>query len=232
MTRFFSSSCRLATRSVALRRMAPLSVVVAVLAGCASPQPHPYAGLASTPELRPNPADDGGHVPYRLPKTVDWGRYGAVIVDPVIVYRGADHQFEDLSEDDKVMLASEMRRVFAAELKKRFRLTTVSDAGTLSVRLTLTGAKTTTRVVSTLTRFDLAGGPYNAVQAARGREGAFTGSISYAVEILDASTQELLGAYVAKQYPNAWNLGATFGRLDAAQVGIDKGAADLLAQLR
>ena len=90
----------------------------------------------------------------------------------------------------------------------------------------------TTRVVSTLTRFDLAGGPYNAVQAARGREGSFTGSISYAVEILDASTQELLGAYVAKQYPNAWNLGATFGRLDAARVGIDKGAEELLAQLR
>ncbi|WP_377153068.1 DUF3313 domain-containing protein [Roseateles sp. UC29_93] len=235
MTRF--PTCRLVPRGLflrglPLRRLILLAVVAAVSTGCASPQPYPYAGLASTPELRPNPADDSGHVPYRLPRTVDWGQYGSVIVDPVIVYRGADHQFEDISDDDKAVLAGEMRRVFAAELKQRFRLTTVPDVGTLLVRLTLTGAKTTTRVVSTFTRFDLAGGPYNAVQAVRGKEGAFTGSISYAVEILDASTQELLGAYVTKQYPNAWNLGATFGRLDAARVGIDKGAEDLLAQLR
>ena len=239
MSFFSPSSRRASSRRASARRLParPLALltpvaVLAVLAGCTSPQPHPYADLASTPVLRPNPSDERGHMPYRLPKTVDWGQYGAVIVEPVIVYRGADHQFEDLSEDDKVVLAGDMRRAFADQLRTRFRLTTVPDAGTLRVRLTLTGAKTTTRVVSTLTRFDLAGGPYNAVQAARGREGSFTGSISYAVEILDASTQELLGAYVAKQYPNAWNLGATFGRLDAARVGIDKGAEDLLAQLR
>jgi hypothetical protein len=81
-------------------------------------------------------------------------------------------------------------------------------------------------------RFDLAGGPYNAVQAARGKEGAFTGSVSYAVEIFDSTTEELLMAYVSKQYPNAWNLGATFGRMNAANVGLEKGAEDLLAQLR
>ena len=31
--------------------------------------------------------------------------------------------------------------------------------------------------LSTASRFDLAGGPYNLVQAARGKEGAFTGSV-------------------------------------------------------
>ena len=203
MSFFSPSSHRASSRHASARRLParPLALltpvaVLAVLAGCASPQPHPYADLASTPVLRPNPSDERGHMPYRLPKTVDWGQYGAVIVEPVIVYRGADHQFEDLSEDDKVVLAGDMRRAFADQLRTRFRLTTVPDAGTLRVRLTLTG------------------------------------SISYVVEILDASTQELLGAYVAKQYPNAWNLGATFGRLDAARVGIDKGAEELLAQLR
>jgi hypothetical protein len=37
-----------------------------------------------------------------------------------------------------------------------------------------------------------------ALQAARGKEGAFTGSVSYAVEVYDASTNQLLGAYVTE----------------------------------
>ena len=216
---------------LSMRRQAPL-MLCAALAGCASTQPHPYANLQSSPELRPNPSDDTGHIPYRVSRDVDWSRYSSIIVDRVLIYRGTDHQFEEISEQDKDALASHMRRQFAAKLKSRFALASVPAGGTLRLRLTLTGAKTTTRGLSTFLRFDLAGGPYNAVQAARGKEGAFTGSISYAVEIFDASTHELLNAFVTKQYPNAWNLGATFGTLDAARVGIDKGAAELLAQLQ
>ena len=122
MSFFSPSSHRASSRRASSRRLParPLALltpvaVLAVLAGCASPQPHPYADLASTPVLRPNPSDERGHMPYRLPKTVDWGQYGAVIVEPVIVYRGADHQFEDLSEDDKVVLAGDMRRAFAED---------------------------------------------------------------------------------------------------------------------
>lgn len=223
-------------RFAAARRFIPLRwaplLVLAMLTACASPQPTPYAGVASSPLMRPNLTDDGRYTPYRLSKSVDWTRYDSVIVDPVVIYRGADQQFEDVSEADKEVLAGDMRRQFAGTLKSRFKLTSVPSPGTLRLRLTLTGAKTTTRGISTLTRFDLAGGPYNVVQAVRGREGSFTGSVSYAVELLDSSNDELLGAYVTKQYPNAWNLGATFGTLDAARVGMSKGAEDLLAQLK
>jgi hypothetical protein len=153
------------------------------------------------------------------------------MLDPVVVYAGTDQQFEDVSEPEKKELADYLRTQFSARLRSRFEMVGVPGPRTLQVRLTLTGAKTTTRGVSTLTRFDLAGGPYNAVQAARGKEGAFTGSVSYAVEIYAAATQEVLAAFVSKQYPNAWNLGATFSRLEAARVGIDKGAEELLGQL-
>lgn len=206
--------------------------VVAMLAACASPQPMPYAGLQSAPLLRPSGRDDSKYTPYRLSRQVNWARYGSVIVDPVTIYQGPDQQFEDVSDADKDTLAADMQRQFTDALKSRFNVATAAAPGTLRIRLTLTGAKTTTRGVSTLSRFDLAGGPYNAVQAARGREGALTGSVSFAVELLDSGTNELLGAYVTKQYPNAWNLGATLGALDAAQVGIKKGAQDLLAQLK
>jgi hypothetical protein len=86
-------------------------------------------------------------------------------------------------------------------------------------------------VLSTFTRFDLAGSLYNGVQSVRGGEGLFTGSVIYAVEIYDAATDRLLTAFVTKQYPMAYNIGATLGSLAAAKAGIEKGADTLLEQL-
>lgn len=213
----------------------PSSVLLAffaclVLAGCANTQPYPYAGLQSSSQLRLNIDGDSQHVPYRLAKNTDWAHYSRAMLDPVVIYRGTDHQFEEVSEDEKTALANYMRSRFSGSLATRFQMVSTPTPGTLRVRLTLTGAKATTRGVSTFTRFDLAGGPYNAVQAIRGKEGTFTGSVSYAVEIFDASGGELLEAFVAKQFPNAWNLGATLGKLDAARTGIEKGADQLAAQ--
>src|SRR5882762_7501931 len=104
-------------------------------------------------------------------------------------------------------------------------LTADSAPTTLRLRLTLTGASTNTPVLGPLSRFDIAGGLYNSVQAVRGGEGTFTGSVIYAVEIYDAPTNRLLSAYVTKQYPGSLNIMASFGSLSAAETGIDKGGA-------
>jgi hypothetical protein len=71
----------------------------------------------------------------------------------------------------------------------------------------------------------------NGVQSIRGGQGAFSGSVSYAVEVYDGASGQLLKAYVSKQYPNAMNLPAAFGSLGAAKTGLDKGADALVAQL-
>jgi Protein of unknown function (DUF3313) len=51
-----------------------------------------------------------------------------------------------------------------------------------------------------------------------------TGSVVYGVEIFDASSSRLFGAYVTKQYPSAYDIKASVGALAAATAGIDKGA--------
>jgi len=206
--------------------------VLLVLAGCASTRPLPYNGLKSASQLRPNTQDDADRIPYRFSTPTNWQKYASAIVDPVVVYQGADGQFEDISDEDKAVLARYMQTRFEDRLKTRFRLVANPGPDTLRVCLTLTGAKTTTRGLSTFTRFDLGGGPYNIVQSLRGKEGTFTGSVSYAVEILDAQSDTLLDAYVAKQYPNALNIGASLGLLDASKVGIEKGADALASKLR
>ncbi len=117
-------------------------------------------------------------------------------------------------------------------LGEKFRVSNRIEPNALRLKLTLTGAGTNTAVVSTFTRFDLVGAPYNIVQSVRGKEGMFIGSVSYSVEIYDATSSRLLKAYVTKQYPNAMNVGASFGKLGASKTGIEKGARELLAELK
>ena len=204
----------------------------AALAACSTLQPVPYSGVASSSKLRMNQRDTSGRMPYEYKADINWARYTAFIIDPVVVYNGADNQFEKISDEDKESLAQYMQAEFANKLSKRFRNSVVPGNETLRVKLTLTGAKANTNVLNTMMHFDLLGGPYNAVQAVRNKEGMMSGSVSFAVEIYDSSTNALLGAYVAKQYPNAWNLPAGMGSMAAAEVGVQKGAEQLVAYLR
>lgn len=215
-----------------LKRVLPIAAICASLAACASPDPVAYRELPSSPQLRSNPANADGRVPYKYAAQARWRSYESVILDPVDIYRGRDHQFDDLSEADKLELADHMWLQFSDKLSKSFRLATAPAPATLRIKLTLTGAETNTAVLSTFTRFDIGGGIYNGVQAARGREGMMSGSVIYSVEVYDAHTGQLLLAEITKQYPGAYDIGATVGSLAAAKAGIEKGAEALAAELR
>ncbi len=213
------------------RRLTVLALCAA-LTGCTSVTPVAYSEVASSSYLAPNPSDPSGRILYRYSTTVEWRSYNKVFIEPVVIYRGPDQQFGDMSEEDKASLASYMQTRFTEKLGKRFTLVSQRGPNTMRVRLTLTGAVVNTPVLGTLSRFDLAGAVYNGVQAARDGEGAMTGSVIYAVEILDAATSRLLSAFVSKQYPNAYNIKASVGTLAAAEAGLDKGADALVAQFR
>jgi hypothetical protein len=213
-------------------RFVVLALACVALAACSSAQPPvAYQGVASSSYLKPNAQKDATRVPYRYATEVDWHRYRKLMIDPVTVYTGADNQFGDLPAQDQRTLANYMESTFAQKLGKRFEMTNAPGQDTLRLKLTLTGVETSTAVLSTLSHFDIAGGLYNSVQAVRGGKGSFTGSVTYVVELYDASSNRLLQAYVSKQYPNAMNIGATFGSLGAAKTGIEKGADALAAQL-
>lgn len=209
-----------------------LLVLTILLAGCSGSEPLRYSGLRSAAQLTPNTGDNAARIPYRYSKAVDWSKYSSVMVDPVTIYSGPDSQFDDMPQSDKQALATYMQQKFQQALQPRFHQVNTPAADTLRLKLTLTGADTTPQVVGTVTKFDLAGGPYNIVQSIRGGQGMMSGYVNYAVELYDATTDQLLLAYVAKQYPNAMNISATIGSLSAAEVGIDKGADELADMLK
>ncbi|QGU87516.1 DUF3313 domain-containing protein [Erwinia sorbitola] len=209
-----------------------LLILSMVIAGCAGTPTARYAGLSSAEKLQSNSGDNAHNQPWRTTGQIDWHKYSEVMVDPVVIYQGADNQFGDLSQADRQELADYLYQRCNEVLKTRFSPTQRPSSKALRVKLTLTGAETTTPVLGTFTKFDLAGGPYNIVQSIRGREGLMNGSVSYAVEIYQADNNQLLQAWVTKEYPNAMNVSASFGSLSAAKVGIDKGTEQLLSQLK
>lgn len=216
---------------IRVKRLLALGLCAALVA-CGSAEPVAYSGIASSSQLAPNKQGDSAKVPFRYSTPVDWRTYTRVMVDPVTIYGGADHQFGDMSQADKAELASYMRSQFTEKLGSRFARVTELAPDTLRLRLTLTGAVTNTPVLSTFSHLDLAGNLYNGVQAVRGGEGMISGSVTYAAEIYDASTNRLISAFVTKQYPGAMNIGASFGSLAAAKTGIEKGAEMLVEDLK
>lgn len=208
-------------------------VAAIATAGCSSTSPVKYSGIPSSARMSPNTADDSDRIPFRYTAPVEWSKYKSIIIEPVKIYTGSDAQFNELAQEDRRHLANYMRDKFGEVLAEKFVTNMSAGNGpSLRLKLILTGADTTPQVIGTVTKFDLAGGPYNIVQSVRGGRGLMSGYVNYAVEIEDAETKALLLAYVAEQYPNAMNVGATFGSLSAAETGIDKGAEQLLEKLR
>jgi hypothetical protein len=209
-----------------------LALCFATLAGCSATHPVDYQNLSSTSQLVPNSQDNHGHVPFLYSAAdTDWHKYHAVILDPVIVYNGPDQQFGKTSDADKAALAMYMQTRFTEALKPKFAPADVPRPTTLRVHLTLTGVETSTPVMCSLTKIAPINAMINVVQTVRDRQAIFTGSVSYAVEIYDSASNQLLRAYVAKQYPWAENLFASFGTLDASRSGVRTGAKDLVARI-
>lgn len=215
-------------------RLAPVLLTVTTalaLTACASVQPIAYSGISSSSQLQKNRSDDSAKVPFKYAAPVVWSRYTQVLLDPVSVYQGTDNQFGEMKEAERAELAGYMTDTFSKKLAQRFAVAKQAGPNTVRVKLTLTGAEKTTPLIGQAMHFDIAGNVYNGVQSIRGGQGAFSGSVSYAVEVYDSTSGQLLKAYVSKQYPNAMNLPAAFGSLSAAKTGLDKGADALVAQL-
>lgn len=161
-----------------------------------------------------------------------WADYSRFMLEPVELYAEPEAQFDQLSSGDKTILAEHMYRVFRDALEERYEPASEPGPRTLRVKLVLTGAKPSTRFLSTAMKLDGLGTVYNTVQAAWGRPGAFSGWAAYSVEIYDAESNELLAAYLETQYPNAMNIKASGRRLSAIMVGLDKGARALINDIR
>jgi hypothetical protein len=213
-----------------------LSTAVMLLAsalttGCstlASSTPVAYRELPASSDLRPAKGDNA----FEFRDLGDLRGYTSLLLEPVAVYGGRDAQFGSVAAADRLAIATYMTRHFAESLGERYRVVTRPEAGTLRVKLTLTGIETTKPLLSAMGHLSPAGAVINAGLQVAGKNGTGFGTVTYAADITDASSGARVYAFVTKQTPDALDLTAGLGTLEAARIGVRIGAKSLREDLQ
>lgn len=203
---------------------AMLASVALMLGACASDAP-PQTELARDVLLQPS-GDVAGRagLAYRAP-AIDYRKYTGVIVAPVQVYRGADAAFGNATEQQKLAMADFMQQETIRALGPR--ATTASGPGVARLHLTLAGLEGNTPVAATASRIIPAGLAVNLASHMRGAPGTFSGSLTYAAEFIDSQTNDTIGVFIQKRFPDVFDFAATLSS-ESAQRRAFSGSAEQL----
>lgn len=147
---------------------------------------------------------------YAQPRSV-FGKYRTLIIDNTAVYKGPDAQFDGIDSADRAKFATIVTDELRSEMSKSFPAPASPQADTLRLKVTLLGAEKTKGGIATATRVTPMGFGLSALKSAVGKNGSFTGSVLFAVELYDARTNELLLAAVRRRHPDPLDVPATLG---------------------
>ena len=153
---------------------------------------------------------------YAQPVAV-FQKYRTLIVDPTVVYNGADAQFDEIEYADRTKFADIITQELRSELAKSFPAPAKAQADTMRLRVTMLGAEKTIGGLATATRVTPFGFATSALKSALGKTGTMTGSVLYAVELFDARTNELLLAAVRRRTPDPLDVPATLSTTDTVK---------------
>lgn len=204
-----------------------LTAFLASAPAAAQTQDHAPQALASAQELEHDKKESWTYIKPDL----HLARYTAVQVQPTVVYRGTDAQFEDIPQEDRTRFAQLMTDALREELAKSFRLVQAPAANTMRLRMTLVGAKKTTGGVGTVSSVMPLGLVTNVVKSATGKKGTFSGSVLFAIEIFDSRSGDLLAAVVRREAPDALDIKATVSTTDTVKAVADNIAKKLRQRL-
>ena len=161
----------------------------------------------------------------------DLKKYTAFMIDPVEIYSGPDAEFGGVSPADQSAMADFMHKEFARVLGSRYKIVHAPGPHVLRIHLTLAGIQETQPALATVTHLLPAGLVINAAKGATGQGGSFMGSVTFAGDFYDSTTNELVASVVTRQEPNAMDVTVVLSGLDAAKVGATQGAEKLLAAI-
>ena len=197
-----------------------------MLAACAN-QPKTTGGL----DLPLQPGQNSGTLVYRAPDVVP-GKYKAIFIDNADIYRAADADFGDASEQDKTRLAEKLTSDFkSALLKHKYHLAPQAGPGVVRLHLILAGVRESKPVASTVLRLTPLGLGMSAAKTATGGSSALVGSATVSGELLDTETGEPLAGFVATESPIALDVTSGLGKLRAAELGIERGSEEFASAL-
>jgi hypothetical protein len=220
-------------------KVSSLSAIAAalVLAACASTQPQATGGLEAEMPLAP-PGAANTAVPasiaentlvYRSP-TLDLSKYHGFYIPPADVYEGADADFGDLSAQDRQQLAAALTRDVVSALGRSRNLVSRPGPGIVTLQLTLASVSKTRPALS-LTRLTPVGLGVTLLKTAADKPAAFVGSATVAGKFTDSQAGEILGGFVTRQSPPAYDLRSSAGTLETAELALKQTASQLATAL-
>ena len=194
---------------------AMLASALILLGACTSETPQVGSELTRGAPPLEQSGDVAGRagLAYRTPD-VDLRKYSRIIVVPVQIYRGTDAAFGDTTEQQKQAMAIFMQQEAIRALGPR--ATTTPGPDVVRLHLTLAGLEGNTPVAATASRIIPVGLVVNLASHVRGAAGTFTGSLTYAAELIDSQTNDTISVFIQKRAPDALDYGATLSS-EAAQ---------------
>ncbi len=183
----------------------------------------PLTPAQNTDGLFPNDAGSNTLV-YRSP-SLDVAQYHGFVVLPTVVYQGTDTDWGDATPADRATVASELTGAFARTLRQHRRVVAQPGPGIVVLQLTLAGMSST-HPVGSLVRLTPVGLGMTLVKSAAGLPAAFTGSITIAGTLTDGATGAVLGGFVSKVSPAAFDIRSSAGTMATADLAVTKAADD------
>lgn len=214
-----------------MRHLSALFVAALALAAC-STKPEAPPGVTGNMPLTPAQNTDGlfpndaasNTLVYRAPD-LDVTRYHGFLVLPTIVYQGTDTDWGDTTQEARQQIALDLTAAFRKVLRQHRRVVDRPGPGVVVLQLTLAGIAGTHPVAS-LTRLTPVGLGMTLVNSAAGMPAAFTGSITVAGKLTDGGTNAILGGFVSKVSPPAFDIRSAGGTMSTAELAVTKAADD------
>lgn len=152
--------------------------------------------------------DRGESWNYSRPN-LDLSKYRKLIVEQTEVSNDPGADFSGLDASDLRKYADITTKEMREELGKAIPIVSKPGPDTARLKVTLLGAEKTTGGVATATRATPMGFAFTAVKSLAGREGSFTGSVLYSLELTDSQTNELQVGAVRRMSPDPLDIPAT-----------------------
>jgi hypothetical protein len=175
-------------------KIAALALVAFVLVGCAQTRQArdvAQSGFLGDYSLLKEGPEGGALKVYQNP-AADFKSYDKVLLDPVEIWTSGDSQMNELSKEDKEMVANRLYTLMYARLSKDYTMVQQAEPATLHIRVALTSAEQswpTLDVISTILPQALLLSTLK--KGITGRP-AFVGEASGEMKITNAETNEVL----------------------------------------
>jgi hypothetical protein len=150
-----------------------------------------YSGfLGDYSKLVPGP-DGGARLVYQNPDAA-FKSYDKILLEPVTIWSGEGSEMNDLSKDDRQMVANRLFSLLHARLAKDYTMVQAPESGTIRIAAALTTAESSYPVLDTVSTIVPIGLGISTLKAIATGKPAFVGEASAEAKLTDATSGVIL----------------------------------------